>query len=61
MKKWEEERKKKQYNNKIRSTKAVLKTQPKGAKVATNRTPFRESHYYDDDVHPSESHYPSRG
>jgi len=26
MKKWEEERKRKQYNNKIKSTKAVLKT-----------------------------------
>ena len=44
MKKWEEERKKKLYNNKIKGTKATLKTQPKGAKVP-NRTPQMGSHY----------------
>lgn len=33
MKKWEEERKKKQYAQKISGAKATLKTQPKGAKV----------------------------
>lgn len=45
MKKWEEERKKKLYNNKIKQTKATLKTQPKGSK-APNRTPnMMGSHY----------------
>lgn len=33
MKKWEEDRKKKQYANKINNVKPTLKTQPKGPKV----------------------------
>jgi hypothetical protein len=33
MKKWEEERKKKQYADNISKAKPTLKTQPKGAKV----------------------------
>lgn len=48
MKKWEEERKKKLYNNKIKNTKGTLKTQPKGSKVP-NRTPNMGSHYGLDD------------
>jgi len=41
MKKWEEERRKKQYQQKISGTKATLKTQPKGARV--NKTPNLQS------------------
>ena len=33
MKKWEEERKKKQYADKISKVKPTLKTQPKGSKI----------------------------
>jgi hypothetical protein len=33
MKKWEEDRKKKQYAQKIGAAKPTLKTQPKGAKA----------------------------
>ena len=33
MKKWEEERKRKQYAEKISKTKSTLKTQPKGSKM----------------------------
>ena len=35
MKKWEEERKKKQYASKINNVKSTLKTQPKGSKSKT--------------------------
>ena len=48
MKKWEEERKKKLYNNKIKNTKGTLKTQPKGAKVPKSSN-MGSNYGYDDD------------
>ena len=56
MKKWEEERKKKQYADKISKVKPTLKTQPKGSKIkmGTSATQQGIGKY-------SESLYPSRG
>ena len=68
MKKWEEERKKKQYNDKISKVKPTMSTQPKGAKVL--RTPTSSGGYgYDGYIHPGQanetgeyrSQYPARG
>lgn len=43
MKKWEEERKRKQYAEKIINAKPTLKTQPKGAKVLSSQYSNRNS------------------
>lgn len=43
MKKWEEERKKKQFASKINNAKPTLSTQPKGSRV--NRTPALSGQY----------------
>ena len=62
MKKWEEERRKKQYQQKISGTKATLKTQPKGVRV--NRTPnLQSTGIYEGTSQGlgSQSNYPSRG
>lgn len=67
MKKWEEERKKKQYAQKINAAKPTLKTQPKGAKVAKHGTLNSSTNfqgmgrYSSNDYNEQQSLHPSRG
>lgn len=68
MKKWEEERKKKQYAQKINQAKPTLKTQPKGSKASRQGTLSSSNHFQgiskysnQNDYHEQQSLHPSRG
>ena len=59
MKKWEEQRKRKQYAEKINNAKPTLKTQPKGAKVQLPQYSTRNAAYGPDSDQDMLSHYVS--
>jgi hypothetical protein len=71
MKKWEEQRKKKLYAEKISNAKPTLKTQPKGTKVLTAQYSGRnnigygpdsemdmQSHYVSNELASSQNQFP---